>query len=300
VYNIANFRIQRHHTRGDECRILAPEDRIVHWGTRASCDLRLAEIVAANRIVPFRGEVIVIVHGLGNNANTMRSITKYLNENSLPTIAITYPSTEARLEECAGYLNEVLQSMDQVERFHLVGFSMGGLVIRSWLKHHDDPRLDRIVFIGSPHYGAELADRLLTSQAFTSLLGPGAMQLRSDSDAGSGALPVPNQEFAVIAGAAGTTMGMNPLIPGDDDGMVSLASAKLAGASDHVVVRNLHALLPFDKRVHAAARRFIETGKLRSRGNVQPITEREFSDPMESGMTDAAARTDASAETANP
>jgi pimeloyl-ACP methyl ester carboxylesterase len=52
----------------------------------------------------------------------------------------------------------ILQTYDDYgERVHLVGHSMGGLMIRTALMTHGAelwPRVDRIVFIGTPHYGS--------------------------------------------------------------------------------------------------------------------------------------------------
>ena len=45
-------------------------------------------------------------------------------------------------------------------------------------------------------------------------------------------LPTPTFEFAIIAAARGTDDGYNPLIPGDDDGTITVESSKLPGAAD--------------------------------------------------------------------
>jgi pimeloyl-ACP methyl ester carboxylesterase len=62
------------------------------------------------------------------------------------------------------------------EKVHLVGHSMGGLVIRAALQAHGDelwPMLGRVIFLGTPHYGATLAVR----QVKFHLWGPSPMNL---------------------------------------------------------------------------------------------------------------------------
>ncbi|MEZ5950005.1 MAG: hypothetical protein R3C12_12485 [Planctomycetaceae bacterium] len=47
--------------------------------------------------------------------------------------------------------------------------------------------------------------------------------------------------FGIIAGGrGGHTWGFNPLLPGDDDGTVTVASTRLDGASDFLLVPTLH------------------------------------------------------------
>ena len=84
-------------------------------------------------------------------------------------------------------------------------------------------------------------------------------------------LPVPDFEFAIIAGAAGDETGWNPLIPGDDDGTISVDCTRLAGASDFITFRSQHSFMMDDKPVIAATLRFLETGALRETGVKQPI-----------------------------
>jgi hypothetical protein len=78
-------------------------------------------------------------------------------------------------------------------------------------------------------------------------------------------------EFAVIAGAKGTPDGYNPLIPGDDDGIVTLKSAFLPGAVDSLTVRGLHSFQPWNPEIIEATRRYLRTGALRVTGVREPI-----------------------------
>jgi hypothetical protein len=61
------------------------------------------------------------------------------------------------------------------------------------------------------------------------------------------------------------------LIDGDDDGIVSVASTRLAGAADYLYVESLHLALNRNETVHASAVRFLQTGKFRAEGDPQPI-----------------------------
>jgi hypothetical protein len=84
-------------------------------------------------------------------------------------------------------------------------------------------------------------------------------------------LPTPKFEFAIIAGARGAPGGFNPLVPGDDDGTVAVASTRLPGAKDFVTVNCIHSFLMSNKHVVDYTVRFIQEGRLRKEGPRQPI-----------------------------
>jgi pimeloyl-ACP methyl ester carboxylesterase len=159
--------------------------------------------------------------------------------------------------------------LDGIERIDLVTHSMGGLVVRAYLAKHADPRLHRLVMIATPNHGAEMADLLKRNWIFRGLFGPSGQQLSTEGLIAT--LPTPPFEFAVIAGARGTPTGWNRLIPGDDDGTVTVASTQLAGAVDFATVPTIHTFLIGEPEVVAMTRRFLNEGRLRAEGERRPI-----------------------------
>jgi len=86
-------------------------------------------------------------------------------------------------------------------------------------------------------------------------------------------LSTPQFEFGIIAGGLGNERGFNLMLPGDDDGVVTLESARLAGAGDFLVVPVLHTLLPSDPRVLKATLSFLTHGYFLSADQRTPVTE---------------------------
>ena len=154
---------------------------------------------------------------------------------------------------------------------------MGGLVVRSWLKEHSDERVRTMIMMGTPNHGAELANMLRNKHLFRLILGPSGQQLVSDSTGVIASLPVPEFPFAVIAGAKGTTGGYNPLVPGDDDSIVSVSSAFLPGAVDSLQVPVLHSFLPFNESIVDAVALFLKNGAFRQSGKTQPVPVKDAS-----------------------
>jgi pimeloyl-ACP methyl ester carboxylesterase len=150
---------------------------------------------------------------------------------------------------------------------------MGGLVVRAYLAEHADERIRRMVMIATPNRGAELADLLKRNLVYRGLFGPAGRQLSTEGLIPT--LPTPDFEFAVIAGARGTPTGWNRLIPGDDDGTVTVESTRLAGAADFATVPTIHTFLVGEPDVADMTRRFLREGKLRAEGDRQPIVEED-------------------------
>ncbi|MGC1273317.1 MAG: alpha/beta fold hydrolase [Planctomycetaceae bacterium] len=271
VLHFRGWRIQqnvltKHH------RLIDPADVRHASGTLDDCAVRLDEIKREKTLAPLAGKAVILVHGMGRSSKSWPKLTQRLEEEGYLVVGFDYPSTRCALSDSAEYLAKVIESLDGVDEIHFVCHSMGGLVVRAYLAEHDDPRIKRMVMLAVPNQGAEMADLVAIVPLYRWVCGPGGCELVTDPDGIIASLPTPTFEFAVIAAARGTAEGYNPLIPGDDDGTITVASTQLPGAADFLQVNGLmHSFLMFDERVIDATVRFLEMGKLREEGEPQPI-----------------------------
>jgi pimeloyl-ACP methyl ester carboxylesterase len=263
-----DWHIQRNVFTG-HYRLLDGQDRRHASGSLDECREKLDDIRRKRRLPPMSGRAVILLHGIFRSAHSLRWFGGQLAEDGLLPIAMDYPSTQVTIPEAAGYLHQVISRLDGIDEIHLVTHSMGGLVARAYLAEHSDPRLTRMVMIAPPNQGAELADLLRKNFVYRGVFGPSGQQLATDGLVRT--LPTPPFEFAVIAGARGTSTGWNRLIPGDDDGTVTVASTRLAGAADFATVPNIHTFLIGDPEVVGMTRRFLKEGRLRAEGDRQPI-----------------------------
>jgi len=67
-----------------------------------------------------------------------------------------------------------------------------------------------------------------------------------------------------FAGGLDNAQGFNPLLPGDDDGIVTVESTRLDGSADFVVVPVLHACVMNDFRVQRYTPNFLKTRRMRN------------------------------------
>ena len=158
------------------------------------------------------------------------------------------------------------------------------MVVRSYLRNNRDKRIKRMVMLGVPNRGAQMADRLKQGLFYKTILGPAGQQLASDPEGFIARLPTPDFEFAVIAGGRGNMTGYNPLIPGDDDGTVGVSSTRLPGATDFAVANCLHSFLVTDKTVVEQTVRFLQSGRLRRDGPPHPIPRGDSKDKNPAGQ----------------
>jgi pimeloyl-ACP methyl ester carboxylesterase len=273
------WRIQRHVYTG-HFRLLDPKNRRRTFGSLETCLAQLAEIQQKQNLPPMSGKAVIVVHGILRTSRTFAAMCPALRKTGYTVVEFEYPSTRIGIVEAAGDLGQIIESLDGIEEINFVVHSMGGLVVRALVKETRDHRIHRMVMLGVPNQGAEMADLLRKSYAFRLLFGPAGQQLVTDRNGLIPTLPIPDFEFAIIAGARGRAAGFNPLITGDDDILVSVASARLPGASDSMTVRSFHRFIPGHADVVEATIRFLQTGSLRKDGTRHPISrETEATQP---------------------
>ncbi|GAB5442701.1 MAG: alpha/beta hydrolase [Fuerstiella sp.] len=267
---LQGWRIQ-HNVLFGQYRLLDPNDRRYLTGTLEECTDRLNQIRDEQHLRPMTGKAAVLIHGIGRSSKCFRAMGKALREDGYTVVPFEYPSTRVTIEESADYLHQVLQSMPQIESVDLVCHSMGGLLLRTYLQKHGDDRFRRAVLLGVPNHGAEMADFLKRNSLFKAILGPAGQQLVTDDDGLIAKLPAPDFPFAVIAGGRSAEKGFNPILPGDNDSTVTVASTRLAGASDFLLVPVIHSFLMTNADCIQATRCFLKSGQLCEDRDACPI-----------------------------
>jgi pimeloyl-ACP methyl ester carboxylesterase len=256
-------RIQRHAVY-DGYRLLDEQNRAVAAGSLADCRKEWSRRLSTGAAKLADGEVVVLLHGVFRTRRSMRVLESRLQAHGFHVVSVDYASTCLPMEQHAKNLASVISNLSQAKRIHLVGHSMGGLVIRRYLAGAADSRIKRVVMLGTPNHGSEVADWASELGLYHLLFGPVSRELCT-ANARAGleecSLPV-NVEAAVIAGGFGRRTGLNPLLRGDNDGLVTVESAKLPGACDFLCVPVYHGGIVRSAAVADAVARFLQTGAL--------------------------------------
>jgi pimeloyl-ACP methyl ester carboxylesterase len=255
----------------DHCRLLDPEDHRQSRGSLAECEAALIAVRNDQQLPPMKGRAVILVHGLIRSSRSFNAMARGLESEDCMVVRFDYPSTRSSIPESADCLSQVIDSLEGIDTIDLVVHSMGGLVMRCYLRDHADERIRRAVLLGVPNYGAALADRLHTNPLFRAVYGPAGQQLISEQDGLIADLPAPTCEFGIIAGGRGTVKGFNPMLPGDNDSTVTVHSARLKGATDFMLQPVIHSFLMTDRRCISAVETFLEHGRFDLEREPQPI-----------------------------
>ena len=278
-YYFRQWRIQRH-VESNECRLLDEENDTEAEGTFESCLNRLRQIKREQNLAPMGGTAVILLHGLAAPRWSIQLLGRHLQKTcGYYPFVMEYASTRSTIDDQAEGLANVINSLEGIDLIHLVGHSMGNIVIRRYLAGKDaatggwrpDGRVGRIVMIAPPNNGSITATRLSDFALFTKLLGESARQLGKGWQDLEQRLAIPEGQFGIIAGGFGNPIGLSFTVPGDDDGRISVETTRLPGARDFVVVSAVHEFIANDPRVIGMTRQFLTNGYFKTPEEMQGI-----------------------------
>ena len=199
---------------------------------------------------------VVLVHGLWMNRFAMLPLAARLERCGFDVTRYGYRSVARGLRENARHLATLCERTGQP--VHLVGHSLGGLVILSMMQAHPEIRVHRVVLAGSP-YGDIASAHGLKRFAW----GHGALGKTIDDWLQQPRPPLrEGVELGIIAGSI--SMGLGRLfvtLPMPNDGVVRLEETRVPGATDSIVVRASHSGMLVSSAVARAACDFLRSGK---------------------------------------
>lgn len=251
--------------RDGRCRIVDPRDAVVCEGDEQACRREFAALEADGTIPAVRGPTVILLHGLGEGRDSMRPLADHLRTAIEATVVLVgYASTSADLAAHGRGLGEVVASLPGGDRISFVGHSMGNLVVRRWMSLATDAdlaRVDRMVMLGPPNRGSDLARQIAGAGMLATLAEGAARDLVIHWPRVEPTLAVPACEFGIVAGGRGDGVGFSHFLDGDDDAIVRVDETRLDGADDFLLVPVDHAALLRDRRVKEATAAFLTSGR---------------------------------------
>jgi pimeloyl-ACP methyl ester carboxylesterase len=201
-------------------------------------------------------ETVMLVHGLWMTGLEMALLGARLRRAGFATGRFRYASRQHDIVAHATRLARTINAAQGV--VHLVGHSLGGLVILRALADHTITRPGRIVLLGTPLAGSAAARRLAQHAFGNWLLGASGPRALFE---GVAALPA-GREVGMIAG--NLHVGMGRVVAGlaaPADGAVAVVETRVAGLAAHRVRRCSHSGLLVSARVAGDVIAFLLSGR---------------------------------------
>ncbi len=207
---------------------------------------------------PVSKESVVLIHGLWLPALCLRPLARRLERQDFAVQLFSYPSVRADLCTNAGRLTHFLATLN-ADTVHLVGHSLGGILIRALFHYHPLQKPGRIVTLGAPHGGSRVAQYLSHYAFWRRAMGKSVADLL-------GGIPQnwlpPTREMGAISGSRSLGLGrlLYRHLPAPNDGLLTVEESTLVGARDHLKLPVSHTGMLFSRAVARRVSAFLTTG----------------------------------------
>jgi len=195
---------------------------------------------------------VILVPGLWVPAAAMALIAARLARRGYMTRSFAYRGRaplEANIERLARYIDG--------RTVHLVGHSLGGVLVYDMLARHAEMPSGNVVLLGAPVRGCYAGRRLGSRTLGRWMLGACAARWEKREARWQRA-----ERLGVIAGTLPLGLGRAlGALPGDNDGVVCVDETMVEGMSERALVPAGHSMLAVSGRVSALVEHFLGTGR---------------------------------------
>jgi triacylglycerol lipase len=210
-----------------------------------------------------KGDYVVLLHGMGRTAISMKGLEWYLSKRGYRVINVTYNSRKYSVEALAeNYLRPLLDKKitDRSAKVNFVTHSLGGIIVREYFKEFAVENLGRVVMLAPPNHGSEIIDFLKAHCLTRNFLGASGRELGTSTNSLPNRLGAVQFECGIIAGDRSLNPFLSSFLCRPNDGKVTVASAKVEGMGDLLVLHSTHTWLMWRKKSLDQIQFFLRSG----------------------------------------
>ncbi len=208
-------------------------------------------------------ERVVLLHGFGRSGLSLWQLERFLKQAGYEVINVSYPSTILPLDQLVEeYLPRRLTERLAARggRVHFVTHSMGGVLLRGYLRRHPPENLGRVVMLAPPNQGSEAADFWNRSRGVRLFAGPNLAALGTNPESGPRAAGPVQFDLGVIAGTKSLPLFSKLLPLEPNDGAVTVVATQVAGMSDFLTLPATHLTVKRDRHALEQTVHFLRHG----------------------------------------
>ena len=208
-------------------------------------------------------QCVVLLHGLFRSSAAMKPLEWYLEYGGYLVVNQGYDSVTAPIEVLAEIsVGEGIAKCQAFgpSRIHFVTHSLGGVLVRQYASMHTLPAQTRVVMLGPPNQGSQVAD-YYAGLEWTDGLRPQAIDQLAKGDE---SLPLKlgpvDFQLGVIAGNLRGSTWLPGFPDQPSDGTVSVAETVVPGMLDFLQMPVLHTFMIWNPLVWDQAVHFLREG----------------------------------------
>lgn len=201
---------------------------------------------------------VIYIHGLWLSGRESLFLRRRLARDAGYSLhTFSYPTVSSSMAEVTERLHAFVQKL-QPQTLHLIGHSLGGLVIYRFLERYPEQAPGRVVFLGTPSVASRAAVSAARNRWIAPLVGRCVAEelLREQSRQWQA-----RRDLGIIAGTQPLGLGQFfARFDEDCDGTIAVSETRMPGATDHITLPVSHMGMMLSARVARETAHFLERG----------------------------------------
>lgn len=172
----------------------------------------------------------------------MEPMARTLHQAGFSTLNVPYPSTRRSIPELVSQLRPVIEDASKNRESLWLTHSLGGILARALLAEGVPPPR-RLAMLAPPNQGSEIVDFLGQARLPSLLLGPAGRDLGTQGAPARLPDPPASLDTMVVMGRRSSIPVFDRLLPGENDGIVSVSCGRFKGCRRFHVVDADHTFI---------------------------------------------------------